>query len=152
MEAHTLHVYAETLIALNHLNLAKEKMQSALTLRRELNQESHHFLPPLLGLAYIAHLQGNHDAARRDLKEVMDQLATHTLNGLGDPFGFYWLCYKLLNYYQDARANTLIEDAYQQLQLQGDSIPDEISREAFFQHVPENHFIIQKYKQLHDLS
>jgi tetratricopeptide (TPR) repeat protein len=148
MKAHTLYVYAETLIGLENLQLAQEIMQTSLTLRRDLNQESHHLLPPMLGLAQIAHLQGNHTAALAGLENVMGQLSSHTLNGLGDPFGFYWLCHKLLDYYQDARALKVIEDAYQQLQIQADSIPDRKSRKAFMQNVPENQLIVNKYREL----
>lgn len=148
VEANTLYVYAETLVALGNLSLAEEHMQDALTLRQQLNQETHHFLPPQLGLAHIAHLNGLHDEAKTILEQIMSKLALQTLDGLGDPFGFYWLCYKLLHFYQDSRANKLIEDAYQQLQLQADSIPDEKSRYSFLQNVPENRLIIETYKKL----
>lgn len=148
VQANTLYVYAETLIFLGELSLAKENRQAALSLRRELNQEAHHFLPPQLGLAHIAHLYEMHDEARAGLDQIVSKLVSQTLDGLGDPFGFYWLCYKLLNHYQDPRADALIEEAYRQLQMQADCIPDEKSRLSFLQNVPENRLIIEQVEQL----
>ncbi|MAT96045.1 MAG: hypothetical protein CL608_02685 [Anaerolineaceae bacterium] len=147
-EASTLHVYAETLIALNELSLAEENMQAALLLRYDLNQETHHLLPPQLGLAHIAHLKGNHDKAQAGLELIMAELSSQTLDGLGDPFGFYWLCYTLLAYYDDPRANRLIKDAHRQLQIRANAIPELNSRQSFLQKVPENRAIIEKHKQL----
>ncbi len=147
-EAITLHVYAETLIALNELSLAEEKMQAALLLRYNLNQKTHHLLPPQLGLVHIAHLRGLHEKARAGLELVMAELSSQTLDGLGDPFGFYWICYTLLDYYNDPRALPLINDAHQRLLKQANNIPDAKSRQSFLQNVPENRAIIEKFKQL----
>ncbi|MBK8905833.1 MAG: tetratricopeptide repeat protein [Anaerolineaceae bacterium] len=147
-QAATLYVYAETLIALNKLTLAKENMQAALRLRFELNQATHHLLPPQLGLAYIAHLNGTHDKAQAGLELVMAELSAQTMDGLGDPFGFYWLCYTLLDYYKDPRAAQLIADAHQKLQVQANNIPDLESRDSFLQNVPENRLIGETYRQI----
>ncbi|MCB9006467.1 MAG: hypothetical protein H6656_03680 [Ardenticatenaceae bacterium] len=78
----------------------------------------------------------------------MAELDAQTLDGLGDPFGFYWLCYTLLDFYDDPRAPGLIEDAHQRLQMQASSIPDLESRRSFLQNVPENRAIVEKYGQL----
>ena len=147
-EAITRHVYAETLIALNELPLAEQNMHTALRLRFELNQETHHLLPPQLGLAHIAHLKGNHDEAQAGLELVMAELSTQTLDGLGDPFGFYWLCYNLLEHYSNPQAETVLRDAYQHLQTQANNIPDLKSRQSFLENVSENRLIVEKFSSL----
>lgn len=149
-EAITRHVYAETLIALNELTLAEQNMRAALRLRFELNQETHHLLPPQLGLAHIAYLKGNHDESQAGLKLVMAEFSAQTLDGLGDPFGFYWLCHTLLEHYSDQRANLVLKSAYQRLQTQANNIPDLKSRQSFLENVAENRLILEKFARLAD--
>ncbi|MCA9954777.1 MAG: hypothetical protein KC434_08675, partial [Anaerolineales bacterium] len=130
------------------LALAEENMQEALRLRFELNQATHHLLPPQLGLAYIAHLNKSHDKAQAGLELVMAELSAQTMDGLGDPFGFYWLCYTLLDYYQDSRTAQFIADAHKKLQAQANKIPGLESRESFLQNVPENRLIGETYRRI----
>ncbi|MBK7897232.1 MAG: tetratricopeptide repeat protein [Anaerolineaceae bacterium] len=148
IEAYTRPVYAETLIALNDLALAEQNLRLALRLRYELNQETHHLLPPHLGLAHIAHLKGSHDEAQAGLELVMAEFSEQVLDGLGDPFGFYWLCHTLLDFYRHPLAEQVLEKAYQQLQNQANNIPDLQSRDSFLNNVPENRLILEKYAQL----
>ncbi len=147
-EAVTRHVYAETLIALNEFALAEENMRAALDLRRELKQETHHLLPPQLGLAHIAHLKGDQDKAQMGLNLVMAEFSEQVLDGLGDPFGFYWLCHTLLEYYGHPQAEAVLKQAHQQLQIQANNIPDVQSRHSFLENVPENRLIQEKYLRL----
>ena len=148
IEAYARHVYAETLIALNELTLAEYNLRTALSLRFDLNQQTHHLLPPQLGLAHIAHLKGNHDEAQAGLELVMAEFSEQVLDGLGDPFGFYWLCHTLLEFYDHPLSGEVLQQAHQQLQTQANKIPDLRSRESFLNNVPENRLIIEKFSRL----
>lgn len=146
-EAITLHVYAQTLIELEELALAEENLRICLDLRRELKQAVHHLLPPRLGLIYIAHLKGEHNDAEKLLRKLLIDLASHRLDGLGDPFGFYWLAITLAEYYQNDRATDLVSEAYAQLQRQADKISDKHSRRSFLENVPEHRSISSMYRR-----
>ena len=116
--------------------------------RFDLNQQTHHLLPPQLGLAHIAHLKGNHDEAQAGLELVMAEFSEQVLDGLGDPFGFYWLCHTLLEFYDHPLSGEVLQQAHQQLQTQANKIPDLRSRESFLNNVPENRLIIEKFSRL----
>ncbi|GJM42734.1 MAG: hypothetical protein DHS20C20_30160 [Ardenticatenaceae bacterium] len=142
-EAHTLRVYGETLLALASVAESKDKFTQAINLHKELKQEGMHLLPARLGLAQINQTLGNIQQAISELNAILEDLSSQTLDGLGDPLGFYWNCFILMQKLNDERAIDILTKAYHLLLDQAQKIEDPMSRRSFLENVPEHRLIVE---------
>jgi len=96
-----------------------------------------------MGLANLA-------AATEDLAaaESYLTLALHRLDGSGEdateePFFVYQSAIEILRLLDDARADQLLQEAYERLHAQADLITDPAMRHAFLTNVPSNRWIVE---------
>lgn len=110
---------------------AEESYQNALQIRRELNQPVL-ATEPLAGLARVAMARGKPQRARQVVDEILSILEqTGNLDGTDEPLHVYFTCYQVLMMANDARARSMLENAYSLLQARASQIPDENNRQRF---------------------
>lgn len=124
---------------------AEEAYQNALRIRRELNQPVL-ATEPLAGLARLAINQGETQRARQIVDEILSILdQTGNLDSTDEPLRVYFTCYQVLAQANDARARSMLENAYTLLQARANQIPDETNRQRFLD-TDENHMIVSAWK------
>ncbi len=112
---------------------AEEAYQNALQIRRELNQPVL-ATEPLAGQARIAMARGKPQRARQVVDEILSILEqTGNLDGTDEPLRVYFTCYQVLMMANDARARSMLENAYSLLQARANQIPDEANRQRFLE-------------------
>jgi len=64
-----------------------------------------------------------------------------------EPMRLYLSCLRVLQAWQDPRANALLMTAYQLLQERAAKLPDEAGRQAFLHGIPSNRALLREYAQ-----
>ncbi|MHA2029841.1 MAG: tetratricopeptide repeat protein, partial [Candidatus Kariarchaeaceae archaeon] len=136
-----------SLLGLNEPGKAYKAYNEALQIRRRLKQISLS-MGALAGLARVALVQGNVQAAEDHTEEVVSYLAKRgTLKGTWEPFRIYLTCIQVLQKIKDPRAEKILKDAFNLLQEDASKIPDEEDRQIFLENIPWHLEIIQLWKQ-----
>jgi ATP/maltotriose-dependent transcriptional regulator MalT len=91
------------------------------------------------GLARVALLRGDLELAQTHIQPVVAYLqAGHTPMGTSRPFYIYLVCYELLQASGDPYAETLLQQANEEMSLYAHKITDELRQQAFLQNVPDH--------------
>ncbi len=141
----------EDLYALGSLEEARASFEAALALQNELGQAVR-AVEGKSGLARTLLAQKKAAEALALVDEVLDYLATHTLQGARQPFLVYLDCYRVLLANQDPRAPWVLREAYLHLQQQAAKIADDARRDSFLRNVPTHQALIDEYRTLSLLS
>lgn len=141
----------QDLYALGNLEAAREAYQSALVIQRQLGQ-SIRAIEAQSGLARTLLALRQRSEALALVNEVLDYLATKTLQGARQPFLVYRDIYRVLVENDDSRAPWVLREAYLHLQQQSDKITDIAWRTSFLQNIQANHAIMVEYHSLHSSS
>jgi len=137
---------AHALVGLGRLVEAAEYYWEALEMRREMGQP-HLVLESLAGLAHISLDKNDLRQASDYVEEILCYLKTNTLDGTDEPFCIYLTCYRALQACQDARAQAVLETAYQWLQERAAKITDDELRRSLLENVTAHSEIIFEYNQ-----
>lgn len=117
---HTGHI----LFALGDPAGAANAYTHALELRRVVGQQ-HLTVEPLAGLARVALSQEDAQQALILAEQILQLIELYTLQGAEEPFRIYLACYKALVAAGDARADDVLNNAYQALQKHITQLPNE---------------------------
>jgi tetratricopeptide (TPR) repeat protein len=130
----------------NHAN-ANASFLQALEIYRSIGR--HHMIPgALAGLARVALTVGDTPKGLAHVEEILDFLADGSqLVTEIEPFRVYLICYQVLQAVRDARANTILETAYNLLQEQAEKIPEAEERRMFLEKVSHNRELIATYNE-----
>lgn len=82
------------------------------------------------------------------VNEVLDYLATNTLQGARQPFLVYLNCFRVLQGNNDPRAASLLREAYLLLQQQADLIENAAWRDSFLHNIQTHQALLQEYGTL----
>ena len=138
---------AHSLFAIEKHEEAEEAYQNALRIRRELNQLVL-ATEPLAGQARIATARGETQRARQVVDEILSILEqSGNLDGTDQPLRVYFTCYQVLKQANDARAHSMLENAYSLLQARSTQIADEVNRQRFLES-EENRAIQTAWQQV----
>ncbi len=138
---------AHSLFASEKREEAEEAYQNALRIRRELNQLVL-ATEPLAGQARIATARGETQRARQVVEEILAILErAGNLDGTDQPLRVYFTCYQVLKQTNDARAHSMLENAYSLLQARATQIADEVNRQRFLESA-ENRAIQTAWQQV----
>lgn len=147
---------AKALIALGNVLLAQHKpgeatraFDSALTIRRELN-ESKRSMEAYAGLARCALHQDDLPTAVTHITEILNFIETDTLDGAISPFAIYLTCYQVLERSEPENAQRawgLLTTAYDLLQERIAHVNDEKMRHSFLNDVVVNREIVRAYEE-----
>ncbi|MBK8988228.1 MAG: tetratricopeptide repeat protein [Chloroflexi bacterium] len=99
------------------------------------------------GLAISLWQQRETAAALSQVEEVLDFLADQPLQGVDEPTQIYLNCYRVLHGNGEGRADALLRQAYDRLQVVADKIDDSALRTAFWQNIPAHRALLQWYTQ-----
>jgi len=113
---------------------AAHAYQQAHTLRSQLGQNSL-AMESLTGLARVRLAQGNLVQAMVHVDDVLEQLATRSLDGTEEPLRIYLTCFHILQASDDLRADEILETAHGLLQERAAKIDDEKLRRSFLENV-----------------
>jgi class 3 adenylate cyclase/tetratricopeptide (TPR) repeat protein len=143
---------AFALMALGHtcrgLGLTAEAQaayQESIDLRDESGQ-TNLAIESRAGLAGAFLDEGQLDLATAQVDEILQHLASNTLEGTEEPSKITLTCYQVLQAKQDSRAQGILGDAYKQLQEQAAKIEDEDLRHSFLQNVSANREIVSEFE------
>ncbi|NTU76016.1 MAG: tetratricopeptide repeat protein, partial [Anaerolineaceae bacterium] len=137
----------QDLVELGNWEAAREAFEAAIAIQDELGQGLR-AVEAKSGLAHtlLALMQGREALVLID--EVLDYLATNTLQGARQPFLVYLDCYRVLVANGDPRAPWVLREAYLLLQQQADKIEDDAWRDSFLQNIQANQALVEEYRVL----
>ena len=137
----------QDLVELGSWEAAREAFEAAIAIQDELGQGLR-AVEAKSGLArtLLALRQGREALVLID--EVLDYLATNTLQGARQPFLVYLDCYRVLVANGDPRAPWVLREAYLLLQQQADKIEDDAWRDSFLQNIQANQALVEEYRTL----
>ena len=126
---------------------AESAYQQALTVWQELGQPLQ-ILEAQAGLAWVALGKSDVAQAQQFIQPVADHLqAGESVMGSSRPFFIYQVLYQLLVAIGDAKAETVLAEAYAQLTQFAAEITDQAQQESFFQNVLEHKQIQALFSQ-----
>ncbi|HEX9615934.1 MAG TPA: tetratricopeptide repeat protein, partial [Anaerolineales bacterium] len=126
---------------------ARGVYQEAMEIRQELGQPNL-ACEPLAGLAQVAMARGDLPLARDYADTILAYLkGGGNLEGAEEPVWVYWVCYRVLQALEDARARSVLESAYAQLQGQAARIGDEAMRKSFLENSASNQAILEAWNE-----
>ncbi len=137
----------QDLYELGRLDAACAAFTAAIAIKGELGQ-SQRAVEAKSGLARTLLALKRSDAAAVLVDEVLDFLATDTLQGARQPFLVYLDCYRVLVANRDPRAASLLREAVLLLQQQADRIEERAWRDSFLQNIQANQALLQEYRAL----
>jgi diguanylate cyclase (GGDEF)-like protein len=129
------------LAAQQQVDRAADAYRQALTLRKELGQETMS-MEPLAGLARSALANGNRRDALSYIEPILAYLEQKSLDGNDEPFRVWLTCYQVLEAAQDPRSADILERAYQLLLSRGGQIQDEDLRRSFVENVDAHQSLV----------
>ncbi len=88
------------------------------------------------GMARAALVQGEAQAARSYISEILLLIEKGPLEGIDRPFQVYWTCYRVLQAVGDPQARQVLASAYETLQAYAASIEDPELRRSFLDVAP----------------
>ena len=99
------------------------------------------------GLAQIAMAQSDAAEALSQVEAVLKHWRQNRLGvGMERPFWVYRVCYEVLRWMGDVRADIVLTQAYTLLQERASKIPDETDRYHFLQQVQDHHYVMQAWQ------
>ena len=120
---------------------AEDVYQQALAIWQDFSQPLQ-ILETQNGLARVALLRGDMEQAQLYIQPVVDFLqAGNKPVGTSRPFYIYLVCYEILHAAGEPYADTLLQQAHDELSEYAQNISDDLRRQAFFQNVPDHHRI-----------
>lgn len=99
------------------------------------------------GLAATQLALGMHEEALAVVQEILDFLATSTLDSAREPLLVYWNCYQVLDAVSDPQALTLLRTAHQQLMAQADHLTEPTWQHSFLEQMKIHRALRQEYYQ-----
>jgi tetratricopeptide (TPR) repeat protein len=130
---------------LGKYDAARTAFESAVALYRGLGQTDR-LAESLAGLADVSHSRGDSARARTAIDEILGHLeSAPELLGAERPFRVHLICYQVLHSAGDARAEPVLERAYNLLQARASRIPDEAVRRSFLEKVATHREIVRVY-------
>jgi len=124
-----------TLLGLQRFDEATAAYQQALTYHRQMRQINRS-MEPLAGLAQIALQQGKQAEALQLVEQILQRLATHTMERTEEGLRVYRACYQVLGAQGDPRTNGILQTMYDQLQARAATIDDTEERRMFWEAMP----------------
>jgi tetratricopeptide (TPR) repeat protein len=128
------------LAGLGRLTDAAEAYRRALELRRELG-EHNRAMESLAGLASVSLAQGDAIGAQLQVEQILDHLASKSLDGADEPFRVYLTCYRVLRATNDPRAEEILSSAHGLLEQRASKIGDQELRQSFLENIAEHRAI-----------
>lgn len=123
-----------TLLGLQRFDEATSAYQQALTCHRQM-QQINRSMEPLAGLAQIALQQGKQEALNL-VEQILQRLATHTMDRTEEGLRVYRACYQVLGAQGDPRTNRILQTMYDQLQARAATIDDPEQQRLFWEAMP----------------
>ncbi len=136
-----------TEVALGRLAEATAAYTEAAQIRQAIGEQAR-AMEPLAGLARVALLEDNWEAAHAHIAPILQHLAHSTLDGTEEPQLVYLTCYRVLQATQDARASAILCSAYTLLQERAAKIEDLALRHSFLVNVAAHHEIVVAYQAM----
>ncbi len=123
------------LLGMNKFTAAQQHYQAAkeLTLAMEQYNRS---LEPMAGLAHVAFEWGEQAEAGLIVEEILAYVGLHTLDHTEEVLQVYRTCYQVLQACNDARAHTVLQAMYDQLQARAATIDDPEQQHRFWETMP----------------
>ena len=146
-QAFALMVLGHTCRGLGQSAEAKAAYQESIKIRGETGQINL-VMESRAGLAGVFLDEGNLDQAADHVNEILRHLEDSTLEGTEEPFKTTLTCYQVLQAKQDARAQKVLREAYEQLQAQATKIEDEELRHSFLHNVVANRGIVNEFETI----
>ncbi len=153
-QAYALTLMGQVLIGLDRLTEAEDVYRRALDLRDNVGDDverEHLMMAMLAGLAHVALLQGELDQARAHAEEVLAYISQHPdLPAIAEPFGLYWITYRVLGKLQDPRAPQVLAAAYKMVRTRADALPDKGLRRSFLCNVLIHQAIVKEWEDKYE--
>ena len=146
VEASAMTTLGHALVGLGILDQAVDAYWRGVEIRRKMGQH-HMATEPLAGLARVYLIQENLNQAQAKVKEILDHLENHTLDGAAEPFRIYLTCYHVLKVNQDPRAEKILDSAHKLLQERASKIDDDDLRHSYLENVAAHREIVQVYSK-----
>jgi len=143
------------LTGLGKMAEAEEIFQKAVSLGYEMNKPRQ-AIEALAGLAGVSLILGDIEQAVTQVESILTYIeantppkgSSHPLDGMDDPFRVLLTCYQVLKSNDDPRANTILSDAYNLLQIRAANISDEHLRDCFLNNLAVNREIVGEYQMM----
>ncbi len=97
------------------------------------------------GLAEASLREGDLAQALANVDTVLQHIAEDTLDGTDELFQIYLTCYRVLKAHGDARAKSLLDEAYKMLSTRASYLAEKKDREAFFRNVPAHRELMARW-------
>ena len=136
--AYALTNLGNALLQLNRLDEAQQAYEEAIALRQA-PKEYHLVVESQAGLAAVCMAQDNWPKAKEQVQAMMDWLENNPLVGVDDPLRIHLICFKVLNFFQDPKADEVLEQAHDLLQKQAATLTDIEMKRKFLEEVPTNY-------------
>jgi len=133
------------LLGLGQIAEAEKAYRRSLELRRQVGQQEL-VVETLAGLARVALAEGSTDQALAQVKEILKNLPTTSLEGTEEPLRIYLTCYQVLHAAGDPRNKEILRTAHGMLQERAGRITDEEARRSFMQRVAVHREVVQLYE------
>ncbi|MCB0112159.1 MAG: hypothetical protein KDE53_39825, partial [Caldilineaceae bacterium] len=135
-----------TLLGLQRLDEAASAYRKAHTNHCQMRQINRS-MEPLAGLAQIALQQGASAEAFVMVEEILQRLATHTMERTEEGLRVYRACHQVLQAQGDSRAHGILQTLYDQLQARVATIDDPEHRRLFWEEMPGYQEIRTRWEQ-----
>ena len=144
LEGFAHNTLGKVLKASNRLEEAAKHYWEAVAIWREMEQSAL-LMEAEAGLAGVALAAGDLIAATTQIKPILGKLnGIANLTGAESPFDVYLTCYNVLTAAQDAPpADTILQQAHEQLTERANAIRDETSRQMFLEQVATHRQIME---------
>ena len=132
--------------------LARNVFQEAITIRKELGQESLAF-EPVAGVIQVALESNDLGTAGTATEEILRYLENGgTFEGTEEPLRIYFACFQALQKLGDPRSTSILRDAVKLLETQVSKINDARARQMYVQNVPCRRAIQKAWEDLQRIS
>lgn len=146
IEGEALFCLGEILVGLQQYRQAQALYQQALRVLYETG-ERQVVRRTQASLARLFLLQKELDAAQLQITEFLQRSTEPLAQSAVDGVTVAYICYQVLEATHDPCAQGLLQDAYQQLQVQAATISNEKLRQSFLEEAPFNRAIIAAYQR-----
>jgi len=137
----------QDLQALGHWQEAQAAYEKALAVQSRLKQ-SVRVIETRSGLALALQESEEFTAALAQVEEILNYLATESIDGAAQPVLVYWNCYAVLRAQDDPRAPLVLAEAFARMQRQAARIPDQRLRRCYLHNLPPHPAVMREVEAL----
>ena len=113
------------------------------------NSSPHLAMEPIAGLAYLALIESNIEAAIGHVETILQHLENDgSLDGTEEPLRILWTLCNVLHHAGDVRATSVLAEAHRQMRERAERISDTKMRCAFLENIPHHQAIETAWQKL----